>query len=405
MKVEGTVLGPDGQGFGGATVVLVDSATGHAASDRYVSPDGEFVFGVRPGGVFLLIATGGGDTLAPDTVVVDATRGASNHTLSLSYPPPDVAVVTPVGGSAVTGIVDVVAHVGGGVEAVEYWAGNEQVCTDGNVEAGSSHCEWRTWRHVDGPCVLTAKALGTHGEVATDSVRVVIDNAPSWVGMSFLPAGRFLQGKEGVDAPDNARARSVYLSSYYADQFEVTNGLYRQYIEEEGAPPPRYWMDPTLNEPALPVVGVGWEQARGFCAWAGKRLPTEAEWERAAKGTEALDYPWGNAEPTPELANYGENVGRPVVGDRYPPSRGLHNMAGNVSEWVADLYDPDYYLTGSDTEPGGPTNVTGDAVHVIRGGSWKSEWRWLQTFRRRPATVDEARQGNDQIGFRCAREE
>jgi formylglycine-generating enzyme required for sulfatase activity len=153
-----------------------------------------------------------------------------------------------------------------------------------------------------------------------------------------------------------------------------------------GTPAPAYWDDPRLNKPEHPVVGVNWEDAKAFCEYRGKRLPTEAEWEKAARGPKANLYPWGNEFDSAKV-NYGKNHGATMPVDAYPEGvsyYGLYNMAGNVFEWVSDWYDPRYYgrleTMVNPTGPAKPLWLGGTGTYVdrltvgekrvIRGGSW-----------------------------------
>jgi gamma-glutamyl hercynylcysteine S-oxide synthase len=170
------------------------------------------------------------------------------------------------------------------------------------------------------------------------------------------------------------------------DKYEVSNRHYGDFIRAKGQAAPAYWDDPRLNKPEQPVVGVNWEDAKAYCEYRGKRLPTEAEWEKAARGPNANIYPWGN-DFDPARVNYGKNHDATMPVDSYPEGAsyyGVYNMAGNVFEWVSDWYDPRYYgRLETMVNPGGPAKPiwiggTGTYVdrltvgekRVIRGGSW-----------------------------------
>jgi formylglycine-generating enzyme required for sulfatase activity len=185
---------------------------------------------------------------------------------------------------------------------------------------------------------------------------------------------------------DEGPAHTVFLDSYLMDKYEVSNKEYGEFVKAKGHPAPAYWDDPRLNKPEHPVVGVNWEDAKAFCEYRGKRLPTEAEWEKAARGPKANLYPWGN-EFDPGRVNYGKNHDATMPVDAYPEGvsyYGLYNMAGNVFEWVSDWYDPRYYgRLETMVNPAGPAKPlwlggTGTYVdrltvgekRVIRGGSW-----------------------------------
>jgi len=150
--------------------------------------------------------------------------------------------------------------------------------------------------------------------------------------MVLIPSGEFTMGSH--EHSDEAR-HQVVLDAYLIDKFEASNTRYKEFMRATGHPAPAYWDDPRLSKPEQPVVGVSWTDANAFCKWDGKRLPTEAEWEKAAKGPEGDNhYPWGH-HLDPKKANYGQNVGRTTPVDSYPEGvsgYGVYNMAGNVFE-------------------------------------------------------------------------
>ena len=185
---------------------------------------------------------------------------------------------------------------------------------------------------------------------------------------------------------DEGPAHTVFLDSYLIDKYEVSNKDYGEFIKATGHPAPAYWDDPRLNKPQQPVVGVNWIDAKTYCEYRGKRLPTEAEWEKAARGPNGNLYPWGNDFDS-NKANYDRhhNATQPV--DAHPEGAsyyGVYNMAGNVFEWVGDWYDPKYYgrleTMVNPTGPEKPLWLGGTGTYVdrltvgekrvIRGGSW-----------------------------------
>lgn len=199
---------------------------------------------------------------------------------------------------------------------------------------------------------------------------------------------------------DEGPAHEVRLDAYLIDKYETSNKDFTDFIKTTGHPAPAYWDDPRLNKPELPVVGVNWQDAKAFCEWKGKRLPTEAEWEKAARGPQANLYPWGNDFDSTK-AIYGKIKESTVPVNSFPESAsyyGLHHMAGNVFEWVNDWYDPSYYekLLGKEVvNPNGPEKAvwiggTGTYVdrltvgekRVIRGGSWIAPEGSLRTTHR-----------------------
>ncbi|MEP6935016.1 MAG: SUMF1/EgtB/PvdO family nonheme iron enzyme, partial [Nitrospirota bacterium] len=175
------------------------------------------------------------------------------------------------------------------------------------------------------------------------SVATAADMPNSDKDMVLVPKGEFTMGSN--EHSDEAK-HQVVLDAYLIDKFEASNARYKEFMKASRHPAPAYWDDPRLTKPNQPVVGVSWTDASAFCTWEGKRLPTEAEWERAAKGPQGDNhYPWGHTLDQ-KKANYGQNIGRTTPVDSYPEGVsgfGVYNMAGNVFEWVEDWYDLKYY--------------------------------------------------------------
>ncbi|MBI3807188.1 MAG: formylglycine-generating enzyme family protein [Nitrospirae bacterium] len=201
--------------------------------------------------------------------------------------------------------------------------------------------------------------------------------------MVSIPAGEFTMGSQDGDA-DERPAHKVYVDTFSMDVYEVTVGQYAEFLRSGEARAPLDWK--TINQSAnqkRPVANVDWADAAAYCKWAGKRLPTEAEWEKAARGTDGRLYPWGNDPPTPLHANYGK-VGSHDYGTLAPVGTledgkspyGIYDMAGNVWEWVSDWYDDAYYKNSPQQNPGGPSM---GGFKVIRGGSWTSSPRNLRS--------------------------
>ena len=219
--------------------------------------------------------------------------------------------------------------------------------------------------------------------------------------MVQILAGWFLMGsRAGKD--DEHPQHKVWVDAFLIDRYEVTNAQYEKFMKATGHEAPEYWDDEKYNKFNHPVVGVSWFDAVAYAKWAGKRLPTEAEWEKAARGG-LVDkhYPWGDSI-SHDNANYGTG-GRDrwehtsPVGSFPPNEYGLYDMAGNVEEWCADWYDKDYYRSSPERNPKGPN--TG-SWRVLRGGSWGGNTSLSRcAYRFYAPSIS-----NYFIGFRCAQD-
>ncbi len=215
-----------------------------------------------------------------------------------------------------------------------------------------------------------------------------------------VPAGEFLMGSpEGPGQPHERPQHRVHVSEFLIDKTEVTWRQYRKFAAQTGAssPPMRSWG----RADDYPVSSVTLEQASRFCAWAGGRLPTEAEWEKAARGPESLIYPWGNTWDPDRCNSWVGGTNRPAEVGSFPhcvSPYGVLDMAGNMWEWCADFYQEDYYATSPERDPTGPPS---GRFHVQRGGDWISQPLFLRTAHRYRMTPTSEYQSN---GIRCVQD-
>jgi formylglycine-generating enzyme required for sulfatase activity len=227
--------------------------------------------------------------------------------------------------------------------------------------------------------------------------------------MALIPAGKFWMGSPDREGDKDEHPRhQVMLDALYMDKFDVTVARYANFMRATNRSKPDYWKQVDSSKHGnFPVVGVDWRDAEAYCRWVGKRLPTEAEWEKAARGTDGRTYPWGNEPPTAKLANFGKGFTSNVYDERLAPVDSyeagkspyeLHHMAGNVWEWTADWYDENFYGKSPEQNPNGPS---GGESRVLRGGSWFNVPGLLRSANRLRDTPS-AR--NDDIGFRCAQD-
>lgn len=237
------------------------------------------------------------------------------------------------------------------------------------------------------------------------------------MAMVFVPAGDFIMGNLlGIGSDEEAPPHRVSLDGYWIDRTEVTNAQYRTFVEATGHRAPalckaedQTYADGEKTE--HPVVCVSWDDAHAYCAWAGGRLPTEAEWEKAARGLDQRTYPWGSrfdgsranyCDASCELehkdSQFDDGYARTAPVGSYPSGASLFgalDMAGNVWEWVGDWYSFTYYSRSPEINPPGPG--IGDA-RVVRGGAWNSIFENLRSAFRGWLAPE---QGDRVIGFRC----
>ena len=244
--------------------------------------------------------------------------------------------------------------------------------------------------------------LTLHNNFAVSEVSSAAQQVLATIEWVLIPEGAFLMGstsEEAKAAYEDAKLRSsmlewhtfdaelprhqVYLSTYEISRYEITNAQYRAFIEAANRPTPRghdgeeTWADETLSGDRQPVVGVTWFDAQAFAEWVGGSLPTEAQWERAARGAEGRVYPWGNVPPKArQHANFARRYNRPMPVGQFPKGEspnGVADLAGNVWEWCLDEYSSTFYQQHKDGVAQNPLNLRFRDVlraRVIRGGAW-----------------------------------
>jgi formylglycine-generating enzyme required for sulfatase activity len=201
--------------------------------------------------------------------------------------------------------------------------------------------------------------------------------------------------------PENP-AHHVHVDAFYMDIYEVTNADYQEYVKATGAKQPALAKNPDFNEPKQPVVGVSWKEAVKFCKWKGKRLPTEAEWEKASRGKRRVIYPWGNELPDKTKVNFKEQVNKTTPVGSYEAGKsdyGVYDLSGNVAEWTHDWHLAEYYLFSPKANPKGHEK---GQYKVIRGGNWRNTPHDVNMVYRN-ATLPTVR--NKTVGFRCVKSE
>ena len=211
--------------------------------------------------------------------------------------------------------------------------------------------------------------------------------------MVFLEGGRFVMGNSEV--PDEAPEFEVQLDPFYIDKYPVRVSQYAEFLKATGHPEPRFWHDPRLNGANQPIIGVSWEDARAYAAWANKQLPSEAQWEFAARGREDRPFPWGNLEPDSNLCNFADYLGMPSIVSMHQDGQtpdGIYDLGGNIYEWTSDSFVP-YSARINGTVQSGLC-----PLRAVRGGCWKSPPGELRCSFRKGVFPESQL---DSIGFRC----
>jgi formylglycine-generating enzyme required for sulfatase activity len=239
----------------------------------------------------------------------------------------------------------------------------------------------------------------------------------------YVPAGSVNMGGLDVFAENDEKpAHIVQIDALWIDQVEVTNGMYGLCVKAGACLPlvkvnsdnrPQYFDVPEFQD--YPVVYVTWLDAKSYCEWAGRRLPTEAEWERAARGDDMRTYPWGGEPPNTSLANFNNELGDTSRVGSYAAGAspfGALDMAGNVWEWVADFYNQSYYASSPVANPTGPDEQLQNLNRVVRGGSYQDGQLNLRLSNRGyelgtdpsalPGSESYLGRSSVKIGFRCA---
>lgn len=266
----------------------------------------------------------------------------------------------------------------------------------------------RTWRTAQAgkfsPLLLRYELAAFN--IGKASINIPVDVKNSNVdGMAqvYVPAGEFTMGNNRDPKSKEYPEHLVYLDAFWMDKTEVTNAMYEKCVKSGDCLPPVPRLNPYYGRWAyrnLPVVYVNWYEAELYCAWAGRRLPTEAEWEKAARGTDARYYTWGNSAANPRLANFSKTlIFEPLPATRYALGAspyGALNMGGNVREWVSDWFFNKYYLNSPYKNPIGAETGT---ERSLRGGAYDANQDDITTFRRYKHEPDSAGLSR---GFRCA---
>ena len=255
-------------------------------------------------------------------------------------------------------------------------------------------------------CELTHWGVGDTKAQPRDSVEMV-----------YVPAGNFLMGTSQADLAfyedffplrkakryvNEMPQRTVYVDAFLIDIHEVTNRQYQKFLAETGYQPQDYVHTPPHDNPDYPAMVMVWEDALAYAEWVGKRLPTEAEWEKAARGTDGRIWPWGSEWDDTRLSGNdgtGDKDGYKQTAPvgQFPQGAspyGALDMAGNLWEWVSDWYDADYFLTAPSNNPKGP--IDGDG-HVLKGGDWSVNKDYTRCAGRLGGNP-----GSMLRGFRCA---
>ncbi len=287
--------------------------------------------------------------------------------------------------------------------------------------APTSVPEIKVTEAVANPTVEATRAVVIPTETPSSQRVSSIDGMPQ----VYIPAGTFHMGGYDVRAaPDEFPAHDVTLDAFWMDQLEVTNAMYQLCVGAGACDLPQslesqrrtdYYSNPEFKD--YPVIYVTWGDANAFCGWAGERLPTEAEWERAARGDDLRTFPWGEDKPDDTFANFNFIVRDTSRVGSYPLGAspfGILDMAGNVAEWTNDFYRSNYYSISESTNPAGPV-AGSNFFRVVRGGSLGDAEINIRVPKRSsvlgsnlnaiPGSKEYLGEFSPRIGFRCAMNE
>lgn len=234
----------------------------------------------------------------------------------------------------------------------------------------------------------------SYREVSVGTIQTPAGAQVSTDNMVYFEGGYFLMGCN--DVREEAPEFETFVEPFYLDKYPVTVEDYEKFMAATGHREPKFYRHPEFNGPRQPVTGVTWEDARAYAHWLGKELPTEKQWEFAARGRANRKYPWGNLEPDTTRCNFGDYLGMPSVVTMHEAGvtpEGLFDMAGNVHEWTLDAYVP------YDPRNGGDNTKATAPRRVARGGSWHSKPSELRTTARKGLFPESQL---TTVGFRCA---
>ena len=283
-----------------------------------------------------------------------------------------------------------------------------------NVQKGSEYgvfqkmcmCPERWWDHIADVQVEEVLSYDPDKRLKllpTDPKAAITPGPRAEPGMVFVAAGAFIMGSDLGEWDDEQPRHRVELSAFYIDKYEVTNEEYHTCVAAGRCLPARYRLDKTLNQPKQPMVAAGWDDGVAYCRFVGKRLPTEAEWEKAARGTDEREFAWGN-EWNPRWTNMhnpddGFDKTAPV--GSFPKNvspYGAYDMTGNAWEWTHDFYNGAYYRHSPLKDPQGPEH---GLKHTMRGGSWMYDVPFFQLAHNRSPGRPWIRK--QYVGFRCVK--